>query len=304
MGPFLEPPVKGASFFNGDIHDESQAWTLLRRAKVVIERQHSGRSRRCLYRKFLRFFGGHKFLVLWDYVTKKNYLKNYALGYDKICSVHALAEAQVRDRWGSRAQFWPHGYDPGMSYPVSDCRARYDVGFCGFLGERPGWESHPIYVRRRQVVTTLKRHFGDRMCVLEGVYGKEYNRFWNECRIGINCSPLGEATLRVYEVLAAGTALVTDRSKDIERIFNDGENLMMYDSPEEAIGCCEKLLSDPKKRRMIAENGRKGVSKYERSGQYRLLAEEAIDFLRSRPLEDIPEIRRLCKPFHPEPVFA
>jgi hypothetical protein len=148
MGPFSEPPVKSTMFFNGEIHDESRAWALLRRAKMVIERQHSGRSRRCLYRKFLRCFQGYKFLLLWDYVTKKNYLMNYAVGYDRVFSAHGDATGEIRDRWGLPAAFWPYGYDAKMLYPISDCPVRYDVGFCGSLGERPGWEAHPVYSKR------------------------------------------------------------------------------------------------------------------------------------------------------------
>jgi spore maturation protein CgeB len=104
-------------------------------------------------------------------------------------------------------------------------------------------------------VNALKEHFGERMCVKEGVYDQEYNRFWNKCKIGINCSPFGEATVRIYEVLATGTALVTDRGKDLESIFDDGEHLLMYDSLDDAISCCEALLSDPDKRERLAENG-------------------------------------------------
>ncbi len=304
MGHFSEAPVKGAMFYNGTIHREHDLWPLLNKAKVVIEIEHITLSRRCYYRKYLRFFQGHKFLVLWDYVTRKNYLKNYAIGYDRIFSVHAQAGDEIYDRWGKPAKFWPHGYNPKVSYPVEDCLIRYDIGFCGFLGERPGWESNPIYSKRREVVSALQEHFGDKMCVRGGIYGKEYNRFWNECKIGINCSPLGEATLRVYEVLATGTALVTDRSKDLELIFNDGEHLLMYDSPDEAISCCERLLADPEMRKFIAENGRRAVAKYERSGQYRYLAEEAINFLEEHPLGDIPKITPFSEPLHEEPVFA
>jgi len=304
MGHFSKCPVEGVMFYNGEIHQEYDLWPMLNKARVIIEIEHVTPSRRCYYRKYIRFFQGHKFLVLYDYVTRKNYLKNYSVGYDRIFSVHAQAEKEIRDRWGNPAKFWPHGYDSEKSYPIEGCRVRYDIGFCGFLGERPGWGSNPIYSKRREVLKALKDHFGDRMCIRQNLYGEEYNRFWNECKIGINCSPLGEATLRVYEVLATGTALVTDKSKDIELIFNNGEHLLMYDSPAEAISCCERLLADAKFRKCIAENGRKVVSKYERAQQYSSLSREAIKYLEDHPLDHIPTIIPFPKPLHEEPTFA
>lgn len=304
VGPFSASPLPGAMFYNGDIHQEDNLWSLLNSAKVVIEREHPSQSRRCHYRKYLRFFKGYKFLIVWDYVTRQNYLKNYAIGYDKIFSAHARAEEEICDRWGTPAKFWPAGYDPRLSYPIVDCPVFYDIGFCGFLGERPGWESNPIYSRRRKVVKALKEHFGDRMCVREGVFGEEYNRFWNYCRIGVNCSPLGESTVRVYEVLAAGTALVTDRSRDLELIFKDGEQLLMYESSEQAISCCERLLADSKRRELMAKNGRLAVAKYESLRQYKLLAEEAIRFLEEHPLPYVPPLAPFPEPYYKEPKFS
>ena len=150
----------------------------------------------------------------------------------------------------------------------------------------------------------LKAHFGDRMCIREGIYGEAYNRFWNECRVGVNCSPLGESTVRVYEVMATGTALVTDRSEDLEKLFQNNVHLLMYEDEDEAIACCERLLSDAALRRKIADNGRRAVARYEWTKNFEYLVDEAVKFVKAQPVGEIRPVKAIGEPVHKEPKFV
>jgi hypothetical protein len=281
LGPFHRPPLPGAVFFNIDLHPGENLPVLLSAARAVVEQEQTSPSRRGLYRRLLYAFSGPRVLILWDYMTRRNFLQHYVKGYHKILSTHGPAVPEL-SALGHDVEYAPYGYLPEFSHPLPDCPRDIELGFCGFLAERPGWEGRPIYAGRRSLVDALTARFGARMTVAEGVYGAEYNRFWSRCRVGVNRSPRGEGTLRAFEIMAAGAALVTDFTPDLARFFVDGRDLFFYHDEAQALELCARLLADPELAARVGAAGLCAVAPHRRENLCRRAAELALGLLAER----------------------
>lgn len=92
-------------------------------------------------------------------------------------------------------------------------------------------------------------------------WGKEMAEVLERSKVTVNRhgdAPGGEAAnMRLYEATGAGAALVTDRRKFIEEIFTPGLEVVLYDSPAEAVARIRDLLSADKNREKIALAGQK-----------------------------------------------
>ena len=65
--------------------------------------------------------------------------------------------------------------------------------------------------------------------------------------------------LRVIDIMGAGGFLLTNRQIEIEECFEDGKELIMYDSIEDAIKKAEYYLEHENERKQIAAAGRQAV---------------------------------------------
>ncbi len=75
--------------------------------------------------------------------------------------------------------------------------------------------------------------------------------------------------LRVLDILGAGGFLLTNYQPEIAENFVDGQDLVMYDSVEDAVSKAEYYLRHEDERAGIAANGRKAVEKFSFDRQLR-----------------------------------
>jgi spore maturation protein CgeB len=68
--------------------------------------------------------------------------------------------------------------------------------------------------------------------------------------------------LRVLDILGAGGFLLTNYQPEIAKNFEDGKEVVMYDSIEDAVGKALYYLKHEEKRGAIAANGRRAVEKF------------------------------------------
>ena len=65
------------------------------------------------------------------------------------------------------------------------------------------------------------------------MYG-EYNTFYNQCRIALVRSTAGDLAMRVFENIAQGCLVVSDRAKDMARVgLVEGVHYLGYDTQDE-----------------------------------------------------------------------
>jgi glycosyltransferase involved in cell wall biosynthesis len=162
------------------------------------------------------------------FVAQPEYLPNFAdLGHDSV--------------------YWlPLGGDPGVHF-MPDQSRDIDVGFVGKLGTA-GTERHAVLSRVLSRFSTndyTRPHTPWEM-------GQIYSR----SKIVFNKSIGGDVNMRVFEALAAGALLVTDRiGNGLEELLTEGEHYVGYDTAEEAVAQIERYLSDESARARIAQSG-------------------------------------------------
>jgi hypothetical protein len=148
---------------------------------------------------------------------------------------------------GHESLHWlPLAGDPGVHY-LQDQARDIDLGFVGKMG-LPGTDRHEV----------LK-------CILNRFQTNDYHRTHNPWEMGkiysrskivFNKSIGGDVNMRVFEALAAGALLVTDRiGNGLSDLLTEGEHYIGYDTADEAIAQIEHYLSEGAKRQRIALAG-------------------------------------------------
>jgi spore maturation protein CgeB len=63
------------------------------------------------------------------------------------------------------------------------------------------------------------------------------------------------AALRQFEVTGIGAALLADSSSMLRQLFEDGNEVVLFDSPQDAVEKAQWLLNHPEERERIAAAG-------------------------------------------------
>jgi glycosyltransferase involved in cell wall biosynthesis len=75
----------------------------------------------------------------------------------------------------------------------------------------------------------------------------------------INDAIREDQNMRIWESMASGSMLITQRINGIEDFFEDGKDLVLYDSIDEAIKKANYYLSNSEERESIAQSGLKRI---------------------------------------------
>jgi len=73
--------------------------------------------------------------------------------------------------------------------------------------------------------------------------------------------PVYQASPRIFEVLACGAFLLSDRQKDVLDLFEDGKHLVCFESPDDLVSKVRYFLNHPSERHLIAKQGQEEVLK-------------------------------------------
>jgi len=174
-------------------------------------------------------------------------IRRMASGYDLVCCCHRdAAQSLPNGAWvpvGCDLEL--HGPRPGA--------LRWDVGFVGTPGGIP------------------------RKFLLEAVHEAYPNSFigqaphthisamYSQSRIGFNYSIRHDINMRMFEVMAAGTLLITNRlpHDDLSRLgLHEGTHYLAYGSPDELFPTIERALREEAMRRRVAEASREHVHQH------------------------------------------
>lgn len=140
----------------------------------------------------------------------------------------------------------PHAVEP-LAYPKQTVIKKYDVCFVGHINS------------------------GNRIDALDRLF-KEFPNFWygqrkftdaaekfGESKIVFNISIKDDLNMRTLESMATGSFLLTSRNKEIESVFKDGENLVLYDNLDDMIEKAKYYVEHDDEREAIALAGHKEV---------------------------------------------
>ncbi len=172
--------------------------------------------------------------------------------FDRVVFLYDRHHAGIFASAGFQNLFW----FPGLTFPHSDATVRAArsanreprIAFVGQTGK-----IHPRRARLVGALTTRGLPVAAQMLPQREALG-----FYGSSLLGFNASLNGDFNLRVFEVLATGGALLTDRlapESGLEEMFTDGVELALYGDSAELCTLAQNLLARPDDARAIGAAG-------------------------------------------------
>jgi hypothetical protein len=174
--------------------------------------------------------------------------KQMSLFYDYIF----LAQKDYIDTFkktGNECVYWlPHACDPEIHVP-GEMEKIYDVGFVG----------HVHSDHRRKKLEFISKHF--KINDFNKPYPRdEISTIYGQSKIVFNCSLKDDLNMRVFEAMASGALLITDRIPNGQsELFKDGEHLVEYTNDDDLLQKIDYYLKNEHLRLKIAKAGQKLV---------------------------------------------
>jgi len=195
--------------------------------------------------------------VLWSFDTPEpdcfrfhNYFKN---DYSHIFTVHK----DLIHKFGSECKWLPGFCDPEI-HKKYNLPKIYDIVFIGNLNLE-GINAQ-LYSKRIELLKLLGEKFN--LKVFSGIYGQEMARIYSQSKIVFNKSRRDDLNFRIFEAMACGSLLITDRPRPevgLEEFFQDGKHLILYNNEKDLIEKVDYYLKHEKEREEIALAGYKEV---------------------------------------------
>jgi hypothetical protein len=177
---------------------------------------------------------------------------NEAIHYDLVFAAQRVYVSYLRAT-GSRHVYWlPLACAPDAHYPV-DVPKVFDISFVGAA-------TMPVHRERARLLRLLAEHFS--VEALERVHGEDYCRHTCGGRLTFNHSAIEDVNMRIFEALAMGCPLLTNRASvfnGLLDLFEEGKHLIVYDSDEDLLEKVRHYLDDRPARDAIAQSGREQV---------------------------------------------
>ncbi len=172
--------------------------------------------------------------------------------YDRIVFLYDRHHLAFFQSAGFRNLYW----FPGLTFPHDDAtvhaarqhKREHHLAFVGQSGAL-----HPQRSRLLEALTERKLPVEQRPLPQRAALG-----FYGSSLIGFNASLNGDLNLRVFEILASGAALLTDRlapESGLLEIFDHGRELLTYGSAEELAERAAHALANPQETAAIGAAG-------------------------------------------------
>ena len=150
---------------------------------------------------------------------------------------------------GIHAVWQPHFADERIFYPRPEIPIQFEcVTTCGPRGNG--------------LTEKIQQALGDRFNNERYFYGEDHPKRLSMGKIVFQCSQFKEITRRVFEGMACGKMVVTDKLPDythIDDLFIENEDIVYYSNDLEAIEKIKYYLENDKERERIARNGMEKV---------------------------------------------
>lgn len=170
--------------------------------------------------------------------------------YDILLTPQRYMVDVYRSHGFSRVYWWPYYFDPRVHRKIEGIDKEWDI--CTVMVE---------YGRRRKNLDALKASWY-RFENGYQLWGEEYSRFLQSGKIVFNQSNHEEITSRVFEALACGCFLITNRipaHTGFYQLFTPGEDLVLFWNRLDLFRKIRYYLRHPDERERIAENGYRKV---------------------------------------------
>lgn len=197
--------------------------------------------------------------------------------YDWIFTTKPTGTLDLAENYGnSNASFLPHAFDPEVHAPAilskkDICQYKCDVSFIGSYSPK-----------KAELLDRLCKAFPAEKCCIWGgswqgvteaqhiyrgspVLGREYAKAVQASKINLGLLFEGGAsalepdkiTSRTFAIPCAGGFMLHERTEEVLRYFEEGQEAAFFDGPEEMIDKIKYYLSHEDERAAIAEAGRR-----------------------------------------------
>lgn len=171
-------------------------------------------------------------------------IRRFAERYDLVCCCHrAGAQALPNGAWV------PAACDPAL-HGKQALPKMYDVAFIGTEGGIP----------RKFYLQALRERYPN--SVIRHAPHTELGRLYSQAKVGFNYSIRDDVNMRMFEIMASGTLLVTNRLSHDELAqlgLRNGEHLVCYDRPAHLFELIDTYLRQDAAREAIAQRGMEHV---------------------------------------------
>jgi hypothetical protein len=173
--------------------------------------------------------------------------------YDRVVFLYDRHHASVFHAAGLRNLFW----FPGLTFPHGDDFVRQSrrdgaratqVAFVGQAGR--------LHPRRARLLAGLTA--AGLPLAQQALGQRDALPFYGSSSMGFNSSLNGDLNLRVFEILASGALLLTDRlapSSGFDALLTDGRDCLLYGDEDELVAKVTTCLRAPDEARRIADAG-------------------------------------------------
>lgn len=236
-------------FDSNDNYIDNNIYKLLETKPNIILHMDWGRHLSPILSK-LRDTGAYCIMEAGD--DPQNFNRNIikAPWFDLILSPDARSTNEYKKQ-GYNAEWWTHFADTTIQYPL-DVDPKYIAVSSRGMGSS-------------EILDTLATHYSDDIINQNGWNGIEHTNFLNLGKMVLQHSRWGEITRRIFEGMACGKLVITDKlPKDtlLENLFIDGEDIILYD---DLLDCANKIAyynQNNEEREYIAKNGYNKVLQY------------------------------------------
>jgi SAM-dependent methyltransferase/glycosyltransferase involved in cell wall biosynthesis len=172
----------------------------------------------------------------------------------KYFDVVLSAQRNVLPEFGKKSFWMP----AGASIYEQDYHVKRDIN-CAFIGSIV-----PVLHRERKVIIEYLKTQIQGFQHFNNVFLREKAKLASRIKIMVNQSLRNDINFRVFESMACGCMLITDKIKQngFEDIFKDGEDLVTFETKEELKDKILYYLKNDEKREEIAKRGQEKVLTY------------------------------------------
>ena len=145
--------------------------------------------------------------------------------------------------------YLPYAFDPTLHYP-QDLPKENDGCLIG------------LHYENRNLLVYRLRQRGFKIHYSIGEIYDEYARIYNQSKVALSWSTLQDLPCRVWEGMALGLPVLTNRVPDLNNFFVDGEHYVGFSDVNDAEKKFMMLMADDAMREEIGQNARRKVEKY------------------------------------------
>jgi len=159
-----------------------------------------------------------------------------------LCSIES--DQEHFSALGAKTYYFPNAVDTDLIQPIFKANKLHTMGFCGTL-----------FPEREALIKNIEKNLNINIQKDIWHIGYDMVSAINSYNIHLNKTISKDINYRVFETLACKTTLLTNYTENIDKLFIDMQDLVIYHNMQDLIYKVNLLIKDPRLAQRIAESG-------------------------------------------------